>query len=472
MTTNSDDGAAPADDGTRWLMGMFISAVGVGVLVLVLAILQSRWFGDKAAPFSPFLVVVPVVIAAVAFFWIVNRDDNIRPAAVGSSGPGSGKDIEADEPRRSVRIATSAPYGTMLAIAVCAVFLSAAALLVLNFAAQTSPTFDRFALSLPVVNSPLGNSSDAQQSTAPSVPDAVLVWWVKRGHDALPAGTLPTALGGLFIVAFGIWFPRITLPTASGGMTISEKLIAPVLGIALVGIGASQQADAAKADQDVALARQGLPAIVRLSPEQRQLNTTMSNETSNVYVVGRDTISPEALAYLKDETQKVTGDLDSEDTAVGKMKGTLSAIDTDLTAISVDLSHRVQSPVTADDVAAVKSRLSSLDGRIETLNAAAEPQLQELAVSRQRGCNLLGLEVTDFDPKIAAALLRAGQADSMHEAFINEPWYKHLFKSAPASGDLDRLEVNELQAERGTVDQQFKVLCDGSTSTTAVAMNR
>jgi hypothetical protein len=355
-----------------------------------------------------------------------------------------------------------------------AVLLAILGTLDLGRQARRSQVYDQFALTLPLgdastpqtqamsatdlVSLQKGSSvvSGAQSSASTSSPNAaaqaLFVWWVARERKPVPEGALAMLMGGLFICAFGIWFPRLNLGETGSAIGLSEKLVAPVLSFALVALGATQQADAAKDDRNMELATRGLPAVIGLSREELASKTVERQE--RLYTFQSTDLSPDAVKYLEAKLEGVAGRVDQNDTAQRSLTGVVNEVNGRLIQVQEALRHP-QPPsqqVTAKDVVAIRGALADLDRQ-------AGVSLESTAAERAGGCLLLGLELKALPDQIKALDTQATAKDQARKQFYSQHFWLRLGQPAPDSGDLDRQKAAELKNNGAAATRRQNALC-------------
>jgi hypothetical protein len=472
---------------SRLITGALISSVGVGVLLMVLATLQAKWFDDSAPPFSPFLIVIPVALAVAAFYWLVNLAPPWKFFMRRPQAAAEGAGMRPRPP--ALRLLLFRGFVTAWVTALICIAISALAFGELSRAARTPASLDRYVLSLPMITGSSGNLTAPQSPTVQKSQDAVLVWWVTRQHHELPAGTLPTFLGGLFIITFGLWFPHIVLSQATGAMGLGEKLVAPILGLALVGLGATQQADAAKVEQDVQLVKGGYPAVLGLTPGQKQIKLAMADQPSkpggddsdwprapdsskppsvsgqggSTYLLNLQGLSPDSISNLESQLARVSDDLEKSNSSAGASAKALADVSAQLQSALRDIENKTRNPLTADDITNLKAKLISLDSNVADLERSAQSNLQTLADTHRTDCVLLVAEGRDLNLLNSTLLDNAKAQDkARHDFFAIPPWQR-MFRRAPPGGNADRLQAEQLRLPVEKIQRKSDALQCGAT---------
>lgn len=278
---------ATTDDETRRVVGGLLAAGGVGLLVLTIFSLRDKW-PHSVESILPFAALIPVSLSIVILFHLINP-----------RSPGS---WTSDLAAWFSRIARS----IWVLIAVALVLVGAATFWVATDRSDEPKVFDSFVMQLPaeVAKADADATSQANGDTV-KAPKAVgmlsdpgfIMWTAERkGHEP-PTGALPTFLGAVLIIAFGLWFPHIRTEQAETAWPQITKLVAPIMSLGLLGVGVSQSNTAEKIKADEKLTKQGLPSYISVPVAQR--NTVRERIYERVYLQDPATISPEALADLR-----------------------------------------------------------------------------------------------------------------------------------------------------------------------------
>lgn len=275
------------------IIGAMISAIGLGVMTLAIAALDENWFTDHTASFSPLWLLAPLILAAISLFAAVNPDTQpqfmarlrrrerfelaeerelfpIQPIPARSPERLAllmANQVSMDErARRKSHRDDVLRFRTMLLSILSAGSLAFCLLLLHDLArdleAAKPAIASHYAIALPAE----AWSTPGDQAAAQPHPPVVLAWQVEGKPPRARLGSaLPIALGGLFLVVLGACFPHVGLSRTDDATTTLAKLAAPTLSLALVGLGAVQQAHAARLAADERLVREGLPSTVRIS---------------------------------------------------------------------------------------------------------------------------------------------------------------------------------------------------------------
>lgn len=486
----ASDKIVTAQDRRTWrVMGGFITAVGVGVVAIAIATLRTKWIPQNAFAFDPlylqpYLLLAPVAVAAFAAFRALNPpipDDPPprlpRPPIPGSlRGPARRtleerywNEDEEDRARRrhaEIRAQTWANR-RYLPWAAGAVVVAVVLLLILALAARRTPDYDLFALTLPTpapaaadgpsqtvrINRTASSVADratgetrasstevTQQSANPGpTRHAVMMWWVRKPQPQAPSGLLPMALGGVFLCAFGAYFPRISLTAANSSLGFLEKAVAPALSLALVGIGASQQVQAERAKQDIRLAEKGLPAVVSLDRRDVELRNAAIRERE-VYALEREQLSPEALERLEKSISELSDTL--------RKAGERGAGGTDLRLIERQLQPIVirgpgpPTPAPDANLGKIATAAAALDDKAKTeLDAADKRRNAELT----RNCALLEIDDAQTAARIRELRAIAARKKAERDKYNDRKGWK-IFFVKPENGDAESNMADQLAA--------------------------
>ena len=403
------------------VIGGMISAIGVGVLVMAAANLHNKWFEDWPAPGWATICMLTLLPAVALFFMAVNpeldgvlllrrRQDDAEWAAFKADPKPSGpfrpsRLLEASWGRRRLFSGLGAVYAVIVGVGLIGWT---------DAANHRPPRVQQFAIALPapdirpacpedgpcrLFKAVLEKASEthvapdkavietatqdaarakASEDARAAVPPAVLTWWVEdKRSDKAPAGVLPLALGGLFLTVLGFWFPHVGLAKFSEASGFTSKLVAPLLSLALVGLGVGQQAEASRIAGDEKLAERGLPATINVPRDQKPVQVT-------TYLPPDSKPSPEALKDIAKSLDSLSEQIKSDrrDQLV-EIKNNTSAI-SDLAKSVGEVANQIgkfpkAQPTPAPDPGNVEKGLKSI------VDAAGERDRKEL----EARCTLL-----------------------------------------------------------------------------------
>jgi len=512
QSQGASGGASPPDGAneveSRTIIGAFIAAAGVCVMSWVVIDICGRW-PIEGLVLRPWAIVLLLAFAAGAAFagmnifrpsvqpappkappddpqaapWNPNRT-LIRKPTVKSEDERLAEEAKAKaeaEAKSKAEEKTKAEAALkrrrrVEAFAACGLALAIAAGLFLTIALQAGDraAFERFALKLDLparvadqATLPGGQASTGQdpaKAASPAV-EATLVWWAPRKSE-LSNGLLPTFLGGLFICALGVCFSRIGLTAASGGLGLGEKLLAPMVSLGLLGIGATQQIEAAKMEKDAQLAERGLPAVISLSKEVRHERYASELERNQLYVFEREKLSPEGAALLEEKLRALQAQVAHDQADSVRLHGlttqAMGAIGIELESIRNDLrnpgTRRVGVKLSPDDLDVMRDTVASVEGAIQVRALAAE---SEQKAQKQAHCRLLRLEQSEMAPAAAALLRRADEKDRVLAEYRERRFWRRWGKPQPESGDEERARAVALQDRLADSVRQHQARCDG-----------
>lgn len=99
---------------------------------------------------------------------------------------------------------------------------------------------------------------------------ATLFWSLPESEASPDDGLVKMILGAILTIAFGVIYPFIARGGRSEETGFVQKLVVPILGAILFGVGASEQVQAEERKQDIRLVSQGIPPIVSISKGKRE----------------------------------------------------------------------------------------------------------------------------------------------------------------------------------------------------------
>lgn len=493
--------AVEQDERGRLIVGGLVTAIGLGVLVMALAALQSNWFPESPPKQNLLWLFLLAVGAATTLFVGMNpavdrgftveirrtrtvelaREDLRLAKELAQANLSEDEKIlvrsRSDARRADLEAAVRRPV-----LLRGAVFLSVGALLAatcvwqlgaLAKEARESPsTWSQFSLAMPA--SPLADTTavaeavtvgparpggqpgpidrlTASEKTSTS-PPVVLTWWAEQGpaEPGFGGGALPIALGGLFIVALGVWLPHVGfagLNTAGGAVS---KLIAPVLSIGLVALGAGQQAEKTRVEADVRLAEQGLPATVGLTSVQRELR---ERQIANLYVLERDRLAPEGLMRIEASLKLLDDDLRAHRSTVAA--STTSLLESDqallgqIDRIRLTLRTKSNQPLRVEELGAIRTALSQIE--LEAAKRAAEGNAQQ--------CRLMEREAKAFAARVTELEAQAKENAALRRSAPTRlaDWWKGAPK--PSDGSYEDRTAADLRQRHGEIVRRHQTFC-------------
>jgi hypothetical protein len=252
---------------------------------------------------------------------------------------------------------------------------------------------------------------DVRQSTsaAPQAPQqsapALVLWRTSVNAPDPTQGFLPIVLGGLMISAFGVWFPRINLVSANDKNFGSiEKLIAPVLSLALVGAGAGAQVDASHVIANKALTEQGLPPTISAIGQppvylasQASLNQTTLDELAKAVETLQTGKAPQVTVTVPagQDPTLLASVIQKLDDVKGALKGPVS----------------VTYPESAADIATLKGQVSGAQIRLGELadQKAAKKDVDDMAKGQSALCPSLAYEEQQINTRDAVFQAKIGK---------------------------------------------------------------
>lgn len=331
----------PTPRRTRVVVGGFLCAIGLAVLVLVVAMFNASPRAPANHGALALTTLATFALGTIAIFAAVNARRLAGPR------------------RRAARRGVMAAGGALIA-------WSALAFAPLATPASVKPVYDQFAIALPY------DEAAPEAATAPAPAEAArpgrttqIVWWVARDQPKVPAGALPMLLGGLLIVAFGVTYSGIAQPEAKMALGNAEKLIGSLASIALVALGLGQSADAAKTDTNARMARQGLPPV----------NLTRTERESRQYLIAKDLLNPESRSLINASLTELYRQAANQQASQTALQGSLAQLSSDLTRVATALNNPdpPQPVVLKDDrvaVAALSGKVDALVGAVAANNPA------------------------------------------------------------------------------------------------------
>ena len=357
MTNTDTKGAAPSPPrapprATRIIYAGFICALGYAVLVIVLHLVGRDRFGGAINLTNPLVVLGALGVATTAFFLGLNGRGMAERLIIPGTGIGP------------TRAAACCLLGGV------ALVIAANGFWVAVDPSRMAPRYDQFAVALPAIEA---KKAEDGQVAQPAREAAQLIWWVERDVDNMPSGLLPMFLGGVLTIGFGLWYPKVAARAAETALGKGEKLLAPILSLAMVALGVGQQAEAAKAAADVKYVQQGIPPVVRLGKQGVDVG---------VRILPQATLNPETLRLLQTQVEVLSVDIANrhqeqltaqEETRV--LNGTITAR---LEQLNADLRNPPMGTptwVTKDDVVAVREALNGVNSQ---LGARTQTQTKEL----------------------------------------------------------------------------------------------
>ncbi|WP_296597257.1 hypothetical protein [Phenylobacterium sp.] len=494
----ASDNIVTAQDRHTWrIMGGFITAVGVGVVAIAIATLREKWrpeSGVDALYLQPYILLAPAAVAAIAIFQALNPvvDDpppqpprlpiprNLRATErhaleaqrwTEEQQERQARQRREDEAHRKARM-TYLPwaFGALVATAILLFLLAAAA--------RRTPNYELFALTLPtaapaVASAPpqivrvdrtatskedyasgetRASTTEVTQQLSAHAPtrQAVMMWWVRKQPPALPSGLLPMTLGGIFLCLFGAYFPRINITAANSSVGFLEKAVAPALSLALVGVGATQQVQAARSKQDADLAAKGLPAVVSLSPRQLGLRETLTRE-SEARVLERESLSPEAITRLENSITELSKTLrDARGKASGE--GNPQILIPQLKSIIIR-NPGPPTPAPDENLAKIAKAAEALDVKASReLEAADQRRSLELA----RNCALLAIDDAQTAVRIRELRAIAAQKKAARARYDDRAFWEKVIYAKPEDGAAESRMAERLATGAAT-DRELRM---------------
>ena len=364
-TSGERAAASAADRETRHILGGFISAGGVCVLIMSMDAVKRTWFVDVAPPFPIFGMIFPLLAAAAGLFWVVNPVGWPPPSApVWTWLSHLLKTDAAAEQNAAV-------WKTCARVAVAGVVLAALIIGALEIgallqASDRPPVFDQYILSLPPVEAtaPQGAAGSSPNDGKPpphAQPGATLIWAAQRNFPALPSGVLPASLGGVLIVLFGIVFPRLVVSTTKSVMTSAFKIVSPVASLALVGLGAAQQsvaADAAFNEHQVMAGKNPIPLGGTFLMSKSAYPFTQS---STVNLLDYNTASAEAIKLLSKQLQNLDLKIDGDHKQYNaELTSNLSQLSTRISGLALDMRSNDWARIDFGNIDLVKQSIAQI----------------------------------------------------------------------------------------------------------------
>jgi hypothetical protein len=398
-------GRATNADETQRVVGGLLAAGGVGLLVLTIASLRESW-PHAVEALRPFLALGPVSLAILILFYVIN------PRSPGDN-----------DPAWIVWVRGVARSFWVLVAAVLVV-VGAATFWIATDPEDKPRQFDRFVMQLPgPAPAPSAGPNAAPNPTAPGAASAAnaaspakpepgvadgaatkpsagapaaaaqpgfIMWTVERkGHEA-PTGALPTFLGAVLIIAFGLWFPHVRLDETDKALPQLSKFVAPVMSLGLLGVGAGQNMTAEKIKADEKLTQQGLPSYISVPAAQRV--ATRERILERVYLQDPQKISPESIAELRGKV----GDLQEQ-------------IEVDIAR----LERTVADKETAKSLELLNKNLSAIDqtiGNRPVATAMTDAQVQQIAAAIKTTPAVTRIQLNDQEGKCRDVLMRLAAA--------------------------------------------------------------
>lgn len=297
-------------------------------------------------------------------------------------------------------------------------------------------------------------ASNKHDAAAEAPPPMVVVWSVENRPADLSNGLLPIFLGGLFICVFGMWFSHISLSAATDGTGLGEKLLAPLLSLALVGIGATQQIETAKIEKDAALAERGLPAVVNVSSTERRERLNSIQKTREVRVLPQGALSVDSAAFLEGKIAVLEKALRERDTWPLEDKLKIAA---ELERLRIELRNpdirKIQASLSDGDLELMRKTVAELD-------EATKVSLAQTEAADKRSCRLLDLSRSELTPTTTELLKTANAKDDALKAFQKRHWLGRIVRKAPEGGAHERQEVVRLQRAAQAAADSYAALCD------------
>ena len=414
---------------TRLILAAFICAVGFTFLVISVSALKPNWFGPPLAPTSPFVILILFALSICIWFYAENRRPQPRLNGTATT-------------IRAVKAVLYLEAGALAAIGAFGLYL-------MRHQSISTPIYDQYALAF-------------GDEASPNDPvKTVLFWWAKRDQDGAPAGALPMFLGSLLAVGFGVWFPKIALAASEGSLGAVEKFVAPLLSLALVGIGASQQSDQNRADMDRNLTIQGLPASLRLTAQQKV--------DQKFYAMDGGRMSDASIALL----QQRVADLQAAIDHPVKPEALDPKIAAELTSLESQL-QKVQTQIYSIKDRAVTVNPPDLGAITKGLEAIQKAESDAVDVYRTEGagaCALMAVEYNKLIPH-TQLVLKSAASDLRVEAKRNPlqkaaAWATGMPK--PDDGtQLDGVAAN-LEQTQMTLQQTIQRACPQDATMASVA---
>lgn len=428
-----DEGESAMDE-TQRIVGGLIAAGGIGLIVLAIASLQSARDVEISGP-SPYWSIVPAALAIAILFYVVNPLTTEREAPTWLA-----------RVARFVRV-----LGTGIAVAL--IILAAALFAGLAAAPSTPAQFDRFVMQLPslpadvqapaIQGEPPANPADTgatatATASAPAAQPSFLMWSVKRERPKPPSGVLPTFLGAILIIGFGIWFPHLGLARAKFSADMVGKLVAPLLSLGLVGVGASQHAQAERIQADSKLTDQGLPAYITLPANERAIIR------ERIYLPDPQRVSPETIEQLRGKIVDLQQQIDllSLPKAPTQPRDTLElaelkSLNRQLSTIQVAMTRGTKpAALTQANIDSIATAVANLNGqpKVHILTPGAKEVAQADACEGVRA-QIIRLDASD--PQITPDQPAAKPASKLKAAgpenAFQRSWYWFKGKPSPAA---------------------------------------
>lgn len=421
MPSNGNGATVRTARGVRNILAAFITAVGFAFLVIAVNALRPDWFEAPWRIYSPFFSLTCFGLGVIAWFCAVNP-----PAALRAPG----------EHHALLR-----PSRVLLGLAALSVVLGCVGLYAMCARTNATAPYDQYALSL------------APPDGDPKVQRSVLFWWVKRDQSAVPAGALPMFLGSLLAVGFGVWFPKIGLASSSGALGAAEKYVAPLLSLALVGIGANQQSDAVRANMDKILIQEGRPAGVRQNVDASTTNAVFDQRR---YAMDASQMSDAALAQLQ---QRVTdlglridglpqGDEDAR-TQVVMLRDQLQGMQ----QVVYNLNKKPFTVTPTD--------LSSVDTALTELAKADRDAVDAYRTGGSGPCALMAVEYAELkgDTPSTLSIIAGKMNKTAHRNFVQSAAARLTGIQRPDNGDDVQAISAQLLRTRQTLQQAIDYAC-------------
>lgn len=470
-------------------IGAFICSAGIAVMAIAILEACEQWF-PHAAPLYPIWAIVFLAVAAGSIFWGVNY---FKPKGR-ISGPLSLQLVRT--------IIKYRPYATgVFALAVAALILATAVIdsHKCSISDHQCPEREYFAVIAPPQiqpqtekqqtdtrqadaqpkagilpisspSEPQRNPSTAQnpqQPAATSAPATILAWSVDKERAPLPPGIPAIFLGGMFIAAFGIGFARMG-DGADKGIVIGEKLLAPVLSLALIGFGASQRAEAAKEQNNLRLVEQNLPPIIRMSDGKVELP---------IHLYGPGELNSNTRILLDEKIE------DARDSLMGQISNLSKTIDSGQRAESNvtwqalntmqlqlwDLQKRLsQIPKTGDW--ATKENLQALSTRLTSIDALAKGGMDGLNRLQknvdnddQWQCTLWRKTSPELTKRRDALKAVIEEKLQKAAAYRSHGWVSRQFISTPLTPDQEQSELSMLSGLSESIGLAEERVCNRRT---------
>lgn len=483
---------ASAQDKLTWkIIGAFISASGVGVVAIAITTLRSTWFPNASFPFEP-LWLEPYVLAALAAIaaWALFRANTQfatpqRPPKRGGTQRerAAWREQERLRHKDDERKITSSKRWLSTTIAGVTLF-SVAFLIALAMHANERPAYEQYAITIPTTAAPsepgeirtrrttsstsaenAGVSTQAsdeireQTFTPQPTRDAVLVWWVKKDRNRLPSGLLPLALGGIFLAVFGAYFPAISLAVAESTAGLVEKLAGPVLGMALVGVGATQQVESDKAQRNYELAQRGLPPVVGLPEHQGAAQRELWSQ--ELRTLERERLSADGIELIQAQLAALAEILSDSRQHDASMQREISSTVMELRRLQKFVGQQTPTPDPREN-------LRHISDRVGHLNESARTIASQIEDAQKRRCALAKLSEEQTALRVAELRVQAkSKRDARAHYDRDEFWpgINRLLTKPPPNGAAEDKLADALQnASKASGAERWTALCPQSLS--------